>query len=60
MTVMRDRAETLLADADSIGCQPVVEGDALMWHPPLPVELAIRAMPLASEIAVILAESEDV
>lgn len=59
MTVMRDRAETLLAEAYSIGCQPVVEGDAVKWHPPLPVELAIRAMPLASDIAIILAEGED-
>ncbi len=59
MTAQHDDAETLIAEAEALGCVPALQGDWVIWQPPLPVELILRAMPLANEIARILQTAQE-
>lgn len=59
MTAQHDDAETLIAEAEALGYVPTLQGDWVVWPPALPVELILRAMPLAGEIARILQTAQE-
>lgn len=53
-------AGQLLAEAEGMGCEPILDGGRLYWWPQLPAALAARVAHAECDIINTLQESADV
>lgn len=54
MATKTERAQALLTKAAELGCEAKLQGNWVMFSPPLPAELILEAASLGNELAALV------
>jgi len=56
---MTERAKKLLIESESMGCTPVVEGNFVVFRPPLAAPLIVEATQIGDQIHAAMAKTAE-